>query len=46
MAKEMLSARRKAFLHPFCGRLDKKDGVWREATRRFFLSLKKLRVTD
>ena len=23
------------FLHPFCGRLDKKDGVWRDATRRF-----------
>ena len=22
------------FLHPFCGRLDKKDGVWRDATRR------------
>ena|SRR5210317_691609 len=23
------------FLHPFCGRLDKKDGVWRYANRRF-----------
>ncbi len=27
----------RSFLHPFCGRLDKKDGVWRDATRRFFL---------
>jgi hypothetical protein len=26
-------------LHPFCGRLDKKNGVWRDATRRFFFDL-------
>ena len=32
------------FLHPFCGRLDKKDGVWRDATRRFFFGfIKKVR---
>ena len=29
------------FLHPFCGRLDKKDGVWRDATRRLCFGLKK-----
>jgi hypothetical protein len=28
------------FLHPFCGRLDKKNGVWRDATRRFCFDLK------
>ena len=28
------------FLHPFCGRLDKKDGVWRHASRRFCFDLK------
>ena len=28
------------FLHPFCGRLDKKDGVWRDATRRLYFDLK------
>src|SRR5210317_820773 len=28
------------FLHPFCGRLDKKDGVWRHASRRLSFDLK------
>ena len=28
------------FLHPFCGRLDKKDGVWRHASRRLCFDLK------
>ena len=27
-------------MHPFCGRLDKKNGVWRDATRRFCFDLK------
>ena len=30
----MPSAGDRPFLLPFCGRLDKKEGVWRDATRR------------
>jgi hypothetical protein len=42
----MSSAGERPFLHTFCGRLDKKYGVWRDATRRLFIPQNTSKVAD